>query len=191
MQANNLTIEQLYNIFSTHAAMINPFGATIQCILESSLNGLPFNSGLAIQANNLAGMKATRKWTGKTVDKQTWEQRPDGTRYQVVAKWRAWDSVEAFTLTYSKTIHTSYPLCATDNFMGYFSGLLKGKLGAWATDTAYFTKLLTIAWANSPIFFGRPSEKWKLVLIDASDRKLFTIPEHEKLAVEFMKVHVS
>lgn len=187
MQTKDVTIELLYNIFLNHAELINPFGATIQCIHESTSGGKPLGSGLAIQANNLTGIKAGSSWKGKTIDKKTWEQRSDGTTYQTVAKFRAWDTLEDFCIDYSKMVNSSYSNCTKDNFIGYFSGFSKGKYGAWATDLNYFKKLLTIAWRYSNLFFETPLEKWKAVVVNACDRDLFILPQHEEMAIKFLK----
>ena len=186
MQAKDMTIQQLYNIFLKFNDRVNPFGATIQCVHESTSSGKPFGSSLATQANNLAGIKAGSSWTGKTVNKNTWEQKPTGEKYQTVAKFRAWDSVEDFAESYSSMVDRSYPLCAKDNFLGYFSGFFKGKYGAWATDLNYFNKLLTIAWNNSPAFFEDYKNKWLAVFVNAADRKLFVRFEHEEMVVKFL-----
>jgi len=182
IQTKELTIETLYQIFEQQADLVNPFGATIQCMHESG----NLKSKLAINGNNLTGMKKG-EWTGKTIDMKTWEQDKNGNAFEVVAQFRDFDSVEQFSESYSNLINKSFPNCTTDNFLGYFSGFSKGRLGAWATDVGYFKKLLQMAWQHSPLFFKNPKEKWKAALINASDRKLFVVPEHEEIAFRFIK----
>ena len=188
-----MSIEELYSIFSEHAAQINPFGATIQCIHESESPSTPrpFDSSLSLEGNNLTGIKASKSWTGKTLSKKTWEQKPDGTKFETVAVFRAWDIVEDFVEYHVGVINRLYPHCAKDNFLGYFSGLEKNiyhtpeSPSKWGTDLKYFDKMLAMAWKYSPLFFKSPAEKWRAVLINAVDRGLFVFPEHIKIVVKF------
>lgn len=61
-----------------------------QAILESA-NG---TSELAVQANNLFGIKATKDWTGDTYDKKTKEWQ-DGEYFEIVATFRAYPTMAA------------------------------------------------------------------------------------------------
>lgn len=155
-----------YELAKRHAAKINPFGALCQCNWETHSGGKAWTSSLFVQGNNGAGIKAGKNWTGKVISKQTWEQRPDGSKYDTVAAFRAYDSVDDFLEDYADKINTCYPLCATDNLFGYFAGLYKGKYGSWATDQAYFSKLCGVAVELAPEIFGR-GEMWKNKLLDA------------------------
>ena len=190
MLARDLTIDRLYNIFLHYAELINPFGATIQCVHESESAATPrnFDSSLALEGNNLAGIKAFKSWNGDILEKKTWEQKTNGEKYQTIAKFRAYTSVEDFAGDYALLISKSYPHCTCDNFMGYFSGMSKREpYGAWATDLSYFNKLLGIAWKHASVFFPNPSEKFKIVLVNAASRSLFVHPEHEEMAVRFIR----
>ena len=193
MLARDLTVDRLYNIFLHYAELINPFGATIQCIHESESAATPrqFDSSLALEGNNLAGIKAFKSWKGDVLEKKTWEQKPTGEKYQTVARFKAYPSVEDFVGDYSLIISKSYVHCSIDNFMGYFSGMSKREpYGAWATDKKYFEKLLGIAWKYGGIFFPNQFEKFKAVLINAASRHLFILPEHEEMAVRFVQSKV-
>ena len=190
MLARDLTIDRLYNIFLHYAELVNPFGATIQCVHESESSASPrnFDSSLALEGNNLAGIKAFKSWPGAVLEKKTWEQKPTGEKYQTVARFRSYPSVEDFAADYALLISKSYLHCATDNFMGYFSGFTPVPPSRnWATDIKYFEKLLKIAGKYARIFFENPQEKFKAVLVNAAYRKLFTRPEHQEMAVIFVK----
>lgn len=179
--------QYLYHIFLDRAdTKINPFAATIQCILESTSNGQPFGSSLAMEGHNLTGMKVG-SWKGEVIEKKTWEQKPNGEKYEIVAKFRKFKDLSEFVDSYSGMIDASYPLCSKDNFMGYFSGLYRGRMGAWATDLNYFKKLLQVAWSYSEDFFEDPKTKWKNILVNACDRDLFVMSQHEEIAIKFVK----
>ena len=136
-----------YELAKRHAAKVNPFGALCQCNWETRGGGKPWTSSLFIQGNNGAGIKAGKNWTGKVVNKSTWEQRPDGSKYDTVAAFRAYDSVDDFLEDYADKINICYPLCATDNLFGYFAGLYKGKYGSWEQIT--LTSKSCAAWPSS------------------------------------------
>ncbi len=190
MQARDLTVDRLYNIFMHYAELVNPFGATIQCVHESESSATPrnFDSSLSLEGNNLAGIKAFKNWKGDILEKKTWEQKPTGEKYQTVARFKSYSSVEEFVGDYTLLVSKSYVHCTTDNFMGYFSGFSKREpYGAWATDLNYFSKLLAIAWKHSSVFFNNPLDKFKAVLVNAASRKIFVVKEHEGMAVRFVQ----
>ena len=60
-----------------------------QAILESGWG----KSELAKNAHNLFGIKAGADWKGKTYSKKTKEQKPTGEVYEIVADFRAYDSL--------------------------------------------------------------------------------------------------
>lgn len=81
-------------------------------------------------------------------------------------------NVDDFLDGYEKKIKNGYPLCIqrSGNFIGYFTGLLNGKWGAWATDSSYFKKLLKVSLHLAPQIFG---EAWRTKLRDAADYALW------------------
>lgn len=68
---------------------ILPSVTIAQAILESGWG----RSELAKNANNLFGIKASKDWNGKTYSKRTKEQKPTGEIYEIVADFRAYNSI--------------------------------------------------------------------------------------------------
>ena len=92
-------------------------------------------------ANNLFGVKASGDWKGKVAEVTTTEYI-NGTPRKVVAKFRAYDSVEDSFRDYSKLINEN-PRYAnarqkTDSAHAYATEL---KRAGYATDPAYASKL--------------------------------------------------
>ena len=172
---DNLTF---YQLALKHGSKINPFGALCQCNWETRTNGRPWESELFQRANNAAGIKAGASWQGSIYEKISWEQLPDGTKYEKKSAFRKYASADEFLADYADKISATYPNCALDNFWGYFSGLYKGKYGAWATDLKYFEKLCMVAIKLAPEIFG-PGYKDKLVAAykHASGRGYLSAPQ--------------
>ena len=143
-----------YTLALKHKSKINPFGALCQCNWETRTNGRPWESELFKRANNAAGIKSGVGWHGDIYEKVSWEQMPDGTRYDKKSAFRKYISVDDFLDDYATKIANAYSHCTTDNFWGYFAGLYKGKYGAWATDLKYFEKLCMVAIKLAPEVFG-------------------------------------
>ena len=68
---------------------ILPSVTIAQAILESGWG----KSELAKNAHNLFGIKASKDWKGKTYSKKTKEQKPTGEIYEIVADFRAYNSI--------------------------------------------------------------------------------------------------
>lgn len=68
-----------------------PASVTLAQIMQESVSHGHL-SGLASEANNLFGTKASRDWTGATYTGKTWEE-VNGERKQVTATFRAYDSI--------------------------------------------------------------------------------------------------
>jgi N-acetylmuramoyl-L-alanine amidase len=153
-----LNVENLYKEFQKYKT-INAFGAVCQCKHETG----NFKSELCLKANNLAGIKKGSTWKGAIYSKVSWEQKPDGTKYEAKSDFRKYATVEEFCKDYAAKIADGYPMssASADNFWGYFSGLFKGKYGNWATDLNYLLRLTETAIALAPTFFG---EEWILKL---------------------------
>lgn len=152
-----LSARNLFALFERYKKSVNPFAAVCQCRHETSFQGRPWNSELCLKANNLAGLKAWNGWLGDLYSKNSWEQRPDGTKYEKISNFCRYASVETFAENYARKIERDYSLCAAsaDNFWGYFSGLFKGRLGAWATDLAYLDRMIDQVLVLGPVLLGR------------------------------------
>lgn len=70
-------------------ANILPSITIAQAILESDWG----RSELAKKAYNFFGIKASKEWSGKVYTKSTWEQRPDGVKYEIKADFRKYRSI--------------------------------------------------------------------------------------------------
>jgi len=108
------------------------------------------NSGLAVRANNLFGIKAGRSYKGRTIDLKTWEVM-NGVRIDnVSATWRCYPDYLACVKDYAGIIARSRYFQAAlervDDSDAFLRCLLPapGKPG-WATDPAYFEKVRAVA----------------------------------------------
>lgn len=148
---------------------------TAQAILESGYG----STELAVKANNIFGMKTSLSgntwggstWDGKSVyQKETKEQKEDGTEYSIMADFRKYGSIED-----SLGDHSAYLLGAMNGSKLRYEDL-KGCLdykraaklikdGGYATDVKYVDKLCEII------------ERWKLEQYDGTE------PEVEPAAV--------
>lgn len=125
-----------------------------QAILESGYG----NTDLAIEANNIFGMKCVlsgNKWSGSTWDgiskytKKTQEDDGNGNLYYVIADFRKYESVSD-----SIGDHSAYLLGAMNGAKKRYEGLKEAKTpeeaikiiknGGYATDTSYVDKILKI-----------------------------------------------
>lgn len=150
-----LSAKNLFSEFERYKN-VNAFAAVCQCRHETLYQGKAWNSELCLKANNLAGMKKWPGWLGEIYDKVSWEQKPDGTKYEKSSPFCKYSSVEEFVKNYAEKIERDYPFCAAsaDNFWGYFSGLFKGRVGAWATDLAYLDRMVDQVLILGSVFFG-------------------------------------
>ena len=155
-----LSARNLLKAFERHRKVVNPFAAVCQCRHETSYQGRPWNSELCLKAHNLAGLKVGSDWNGQVYSKVSWEQQPSGKKYEKVSDFRRYLLWEDFVDDYAVKISRDYPVCtaSADNFIGYFSGLFRGRWGAWATDLSYLDRLLDQTFALAPVFFG---EAWQ------------------------------
>ena len=140
---------------------------TAQAILESGYGG----TELAKNANNIFGMKTNLSgnswggstWNGKSIyQKETKEQKADGTEYSIIADFRKYAS-----LADSLGDHSAYLLGAMNGSKLRYEGL-KGCLdykraaklikdGGYATDVSYVEKLCNII------------ERWNLEKFDGAE----------------------
>ena len=78
---------------ATNGSGISPLLILSQAYLESGAG----ESVLAKKYNNFFGVKATQNWQGKTISLKTIEQDKQGKTYQIVSKFRVYNSPgEAF-----------------------------------------------------------------------------------------------
>lgn len=125
---------------------VNPEVVVAQSILESGWGG----SGLAKQANNYFGMKASSDWKGKTISMPT-QEFINGSWVMVDAEWRAFDDAEDCFAEYAKFIeqrpHFADALEHTGNPEEYVKALVNGGL-KYATDPDYVQKIMGTVRAN-------------------------------------------
>lgn len=125
---------------------------TAQAALESAYGA----SELAVNAFNLFGMKASLSgntwpsaWDGAVYEKKTKEQRPDGSYYEVVAKFRKYKSIEE-----SIRDHSDYLTGARNGSALRYAGIVGEsnyykaasiiKSGGYATSLSYVSALCTL-----------------------------------------------
>lgn len=105
-------------------------------------------SGLAIQANNLGGMKAVGNlipgiWDGNKKEFKTGEYTKDGKRYEIIEPFRVYDSWEKSLedIAHRHAVRFGYTLKKFgNNVIDYIINLLK-KTG-YATDPNYLPSIL-------------------------------------------------
>lgn len=148
----NLSVKE-FLVLAQKQPGINVFAATVQIAHETAFQGKIFNSELWLKAKNGAGIKATPDWQGEVYVKKSPEEI-GGKWVEKVSTFRKYPSVSAFLADYAKKIaNPRYALCQKniDNWPGYFAGLVAG---GWATDSAYFGKLIARAVALAPELLG-------------------------------------
>jgi len=135
---------------------LSPWGIAVQAYLETG----NFEHYLDF---NLTGIKCTSGWirgsipnsNGRCVQAVTWEER-EGKRTTEVAGFRSYDSLFHWLYDHSRLIYRYYPVARdnSDTLFGYFAGLH----GKWATDSAYFKKLVNIALQHVDMDFDKDLE---------------------------------
>ena len=177
-----LSAKNLFEIFEKYKKTVNPFAAVCQCRHETSYKGQPWNSELCKQANNLAGIKQWSGWMGPIYAKESWEQKPGGEKYSKLSNFCKYSDVGIFADNYAKKISMDYPLCSksADNFWGYFSGLFKGRVGAWATDLAYLDRLIAQVIVLGPSLLGSDWQDKCWTALEFAVKNGRLLPGHEQ-----------
>ena len=121
----------------------NPLAVTLQAYLEST----GYSSELAREAHNFCGMKAKDDWRGPTYEKLSDEDEGGDKMVARKSPFRSYATTEEFLEDLDRKIQKpNYAVCASPeghaNFWVYFAGLVQG---GWATDRAYFKKLVDVA----------------------------------------------
>lgn len=160
-----------------------------QAILESRYG----ESRLASEHHNLFGIKGD--YNGKFVEYVTTEQRPDGTPYTVVARFRSYNCWDACIGDYARIIERLpwYQDAeeAANNPSQFLYGLLVAynedgsvKEPGWATDINYYNKVWAIVLDNR--FLDRmessEDEEFQVIEIYDGNRKLSVTPLKHNVA---------
>lgn len=155
-----MTNLEFFELITKYKNKVNPLGATAQCSHETRYRGIDWNSNLWKKANNPAGIKSLKGWTGDYINSSTWEQNSDGTTITDSRRFLKFDTVEDGIKGYVKKIEQNYPLCvaSVDNIWGYLHGLF-GPPYKWATDKNYFNKLVDSVIRISPVCLGNGWEQ--------------------------------
>lgn len=128
------TAQKYYDIYK-----ILPSLTIAQAILESGWG----KSELAQKAFNYFGMKAGTGWKGKVYTKETGEQKLNGDRYSITAKFRAYANREEGIRGYY--IFLQYPRYAKlRGVTDYKMACMLIKEAGWATDISYTNKLIEL-----------------------------------------------
>lgn len=99
-------------------------------------------SGLTQKANNLFGVKAFSSWSGAYVEMLTYEYDGNGNKYQILARFRAYNSWKESIEDYGKVI-------CQPNFEGvrtasnYREAAMALKTGGYATDINYVNMVIS------------------------------------------------
>ena len=115
-----------------------------QAALESGWGKREIKNANGTTSHNIFGVKATKDWTGKTVDSVTTEY-VNGAPKKVVEKFRAYDSYEDALTDYASVIKNNpryAPVVeASRDVAGFAHGMQKA---GYATDPQYAKKLISI-----------------------------------------------
>ena len=141
-------------------APIHPQGAAAHAANESTYG----RSGLATQAHNLFGLKATGMhtpfWTGDYVEMPTWEVNEHGARYDTVARFRRYPSWAMSFMDYGDVIRRVYPNAAPHTDAGFLAGLFLTGPRKWATDPVAFDKAARIIGFNHAVLYPQGEGQW-------------------------------
>ncbi|MGN1272193.1 MAG: SLAP domain-containing protein [Lactobacillus sp.] len=114
-----------------------------QAIVESGWG----QSGLAVNANNLFGMKADDSWTGATYSSKTREEDKNGKSYYITAKFRKYNTLEESFEDNGKKLREGvswqplrYKGTWIENADNY-AAATKSLTGTYATDSKYDSSL--------------------------------------------------
>ncbi|SAK42921.1 flagellar rod assembly protein/muramidase FlgJ [Caballeronia hypogeia] len=115
-----------------------------QAALESGWGKREIKNANGTSSHNIFGVKATKDWTGKTVNSVTTEY-VNGQPQKVVEKFRAYDSYEDALTDYASVIKNNpryAPVIqASRDVAGFAHGMQKA---GYATDPQYAKKLISI-----------------------------------------------
>lgn len=127
-------------------AVFNPAVVVAQAALESGWG----NSGLTIKANNLFGIKASKSWTGPTLDLPTKEWSKTKGWYKTVARWCVFESWADCVMYYYEMLkrlpwfQDALPY-ANDSDLFLKALLPEPGQPGWATDPNYKQKVYKTA----------------------------------------------
>jgi flagellar protein FlgJ len=130
-----------------------------QAILESAWG----SSGLAQNAKNLFGIKASDDWVGPTIELPTREWA-NGEFVTVLAEWRAYPSWQASILDHTRFffVNERYaPALRVRNDAAAFAQQIQ--LCGYATDPLYATKLLEIIHDRNLLTYDVAPASWSLL----------------------------
>lgn len=142
--STNDFIGQVADALKGQKLNILPSVTIAQAILESNWG----KSELAIEANNLFGIKSSKDWTGEVYKKQTKEQKPTGEVYTIIADFRKYRSYLESIKDHDK-FFTSTPW-RVQNYKkvleakNYKTQALALRECGYATDLNYGTKLIQL-----------------------------------------------
>ena len=111
--------------------------AIAQAILETGWG----KSSLMMKANAIYGIKATTNWNGKVYNSKTNEVY-DGKVYNIVACFRAYNSLEESIADYFNLICSNYRKALATN--SAYDCITAIKNGGYATDPQYVAKVMSI-----------------------------------------------
>lgn len=112
--------------------------------LAASQASLETGYGKSVRGNNFFGIKAGRSWTGKRQNLTTHEEY-DGKRVKIKDSFRAYDNPADSLRDWAHLLKRKFPNAYNSkNINEAIAGLKTGIYGAYATDSDYGAKLLSI-----------------------------------------------
>ncbi|WP_025728377.1 glucosaminidase domain-containing protein [Atopobacter phocae] len=133
-------IDEIAPLAVKHARNIFPSVTIAQAILESGWG----QSTLSAIYFNFFGMKALPSYTGRVVEMKTKEDKGNGELYEVVDRFKVYDSMEASVIDHEKMFDTPFSKV-------HYKTVLEAKTpeeqakaltGTYATDTIYSEKII-------------------------------------------------
>lgn len=138
-----------YAVEDMHSSGILASITISQAALESNWG----KSSLAKDYNNFFGMKASKSWTGPTVELPTTECNDNGC-YRTTALWRVYQSPLQSLQDHSNLLHASrYKGVVGEK--DYVKAITIIKNGGYATDPDYVSKIISIIESNNLVQYDR------------------------------------
>lgn len=163
---------------------INAFAAACQIWLETGGT----TSDKAVNALNFAGIKATDDWKGETYTGPTQEQGKDGL-YDTTGVFRKYPTFQAFCVDYAKKWNQKNYVDAglQKNLGSYILCFMSLKNGGWATDDAYFKKLVDLSDRMGGQVFGTSWDKKRISAYDFALESKQLNADQTKVIQEYLK----
>ena len=155
-----------------------PYVVPSVCIAQSAHETGWGTAPIMTRANAFFGIKAGGSWTGKIYVADTWEVAENGERYNTVANFRAYDSLEDSVADYYNLIVNNSRYANALSYYGNqksaYDTLYAIWAGGYATDDVYVPNVMNL-------LNGRDLDQWDSLVNpdDASGDYVYTPPSED------------